>query len=141
MLKFEKITIHCSATKPSMNTTVEDIRRWHTDPKPNGNGWSDIGYHYVVERNGIIREGRPLEEVGAHVKGHNEGNIGICLIGGMSEDGKPEFNYTGTQMEGVLEIVRDLKCKFGYDTEVLGHNDLDSNKTCPNFNVKAWWGE
>lgn len=141
MLKFDKITVHCSATKPSMNTTIEDIRRWHTDPKPKGNGWSDIGYHYVIERNGKIRKGRPIDRDGAHVRGHNEFNIGVCLVGGMSEDGKPEFNYTFSQIDMLAHLLIHLKHEYGNDIEVLGHNDLDPNKTCPNFNVKAWWGE
>ena len=137
MLKFSKITVHCSATKPSMGTTAEDIKRWHVED----NGWSDIGYHYVIERNGLTSNGRPIEEVGAHVKGHNVGNIGVCLVGGMSEDGKPEFNFNKTQMDCLKLLLRHLKEKYGYDIEVLGHNDLDPDKTCPNFNVKAWWGE
>jgi N-acetyl-anhydromuramyl-L-alanine amidase AmpD len=141
MLKIDKITVHCSATKPSMSTTVDDIRRWHTDPRPKGNGWSDIGYHFVIERNGEIKKARPINEVGAHVKGHNTGNIGICLVGGMSEDGKPEFNYSLDQMASLEFLIRRQRDKYGYDIEVLGHNDLDPNKTCPNFNVKAWWGE
>jgi N-acetyl-anhydromuramyl-L-alanine amidase AmpD len=136
MLKFDKITVHCSA-KPSMNTTVDDIRRWHVED----NGWSDIGYHYVIERNGEGKRGRPLGEVGAHVRGHNVGNIGICLIGGMSEDGKPEFNYTAEQVKSLDALINNLREEHGFDIEVLGHNDLDTNKTCPNFNVKAWWGE
>ena len=136
MLKFDKITVHCSATKPSMNTTIEDIRRWHVAD----NGWSDIGYHYVIERNGKISKGRPLDRDGAHVRGHNEFNIGVCLVGGMSEDGKPEFNYTFFQIDILAQLLNHLKHEYGHDIEVLGHNDLDSNKTCPNFNVKAWWG-
>ena len=137
MLKFNRITIHCSATKPSMNTTIEDIRRWHVED----NGWSDIGYHYIVGRGGRVKKGRPISENGAHVRGHNDLNIGICLIGGMSESGKAEFNYTSFQMTALEGLVNQLQKRFGYDIEVLGHNDLDPNKTCPNFNVKAWWGE
>ena len=141
MLKFNKITVHCSATKPSMNTTTEDIWRWHTDPKPKGNGWDEIGYHYVIERSGELKYGREIDEIGAHVKGHNIGNIGICLIGGMNESGGPEFNYTKEQLFTLKNHVKQLRSTYGYDIEVLGHNDLDENKTCPNFNVKAWWGE
>lgn len=48
------IIIHCAATKPSQDIGANTIRKWHTDPPPNGNGWSDIGYHYVIRRNGVM---------------------------------------------------------------------------------------
>ena len=46
-------------------------------------GTRDIGYHFVIQRNGEVDEGRPIEQTGAHVKGHNHDSIGICYIGGV----------------------------------------------------------
>ena len=76
------ITIHCSATRAEQNITEEDIRKWHLD-----RGWSDIGYHCVIRRNGMIEFGRPLDVCGAHVKGYNHNSIGICLVGGIDRKG------------------------------------------------------
>lgn len=133
MLKFDKITIHCSDTPPEMDIGAEKIRDWHV----NGNGWRDIGYHFVITRSGHIEDGRPIDQEGAHVGGHNKGNIGICLVGG--EKGK--FDYYMGQMTALQTLVNKLRYDYGKDIEVLGHRDLDSGKTCPNFNVKAFFGE
>ena len=69
------IIIHCSATPEGKDYTIQDIRRWHKQQ-----GWSDIGYHYVVYRNGHIEPGRDVDIAGAHCEGHNAKTIGICYI-------------------------------------------------------------
>ena len=55
MRKIDKIIIHCSATPGLKNFDVKDIRDWHV----NGNGWSDVGYHYVIKLDGEVQLGRP----------------------------------------------------------------------------------
>ena len=63
MRTINKIILHCTATPEGRHTTVEDIRLWHK-----AQGWSDIGYHYVVYLDGSIHTGRPIEVAGAHTK-------------------------------------------------------------------------
>ena len=84
MREIDLIVVHCSATPEGKHFSTETIRNWHV----NGNGWSDIGYHWVVELDGKVRAGRPEQRVGAHVKGYNRSSIGICYVGGMSKDKK-----------------------------------------------------
>ena len=79
--KITEIIIHCSATPDGKDYTVDDIRRWHKQ-----RGYSDVGYHYIVYRNGILAQGRDVNIIGAHASGHNAHSIGICYIGGMSAD-------------------------------------------------------
>ena len=55
MNKKKGIIIHCSATKPSMDIGVKEINEWHLQ-----RGWSGIGYHYVIRRNGDLETGRDL---------------------------------------------------------------------------------
>ena len=88
MREINKIIIHCSATPEGQDFTVQQIRQWHTTPKPKGNGWSDIGYHFVIYRDGSVHKGRPLEQIGAHTLGYNANSIGICYIGGCASDEK-----------------------------------------------------
>ena len=57
------IVIHCSATRANQHVTIEDIRHWHVVER----GWSDIGYHWIIDRNGIIHKGRDSRLSGAHV--------------------------------------------------------------------------
>ena len=81
--KTDSIIIHCAATKKSMDIGYKEIREWHVDQ----NGWDDVGYHYIIRRNGKLEKGRPEEYSGAHAPSHNSRSIGICLVGGMAKDG------------------------------------------------------
>lgn len=139
----DMIIVHCSATKPSMDIGVKDIRSWHV----NGNGWRDVGYNYVIRRDGKLEHGRDLdgdgdvaEETGAHAKGFNARSIGICLVGGCDDTGKPEANYTIEQYLALDNIVRVLMRDHPNIVEVVGHRDLDSGKDCPCMNVQELLG-
>ncbi|MDL2267190.1 N-acetylmuramoyl-L-alanine amidase [Desulfovibrio sp. OttesenSCG-928-G15] len=137
MRTINKIIIHCSATKPTMDIGAAEIRKWHTDPKPRGNGWGDIGYHGVIRRNGVLESGRPMNIPGAHCVGQNSHSIGICMVGGINAKGKPESNFTAEQWQALERTVKDLLKKFPTAT-VHGHNEF-ANKACPSFDVRKWW--
>lgn len=130
----DRIVVHCAATKPSQNIGVAKIREWHVQERR----WSDVGYHYVIKRDGTIQLGRPLERPGAHAKGYNKNSVGICLVGGLNAKGKAVDNYTAAQMASLYLVVAGLKRNFP-GAKVCGHNDLTKSKTCPNFDVPAWW--
>lgn len=102
-------------------------------------GWSDVGYHYVITRDGRIQVGRPLDRAGAHAKGYNQSSIGICYVGGVSEgDHKPEDNRTDDQKLAMYELIVRLSERF-HISDVLGHCDLPKvTKACPSFDVKEW---
>ena len=138
------IVIHCSATSPFLDIGAGEIRTLHSSPKGemvpwNGGqmpafGWDDIGYHYVVRRDGRVERGRDINAIGAHVKGYNSVSIGICLIGGG--DGK--FDFTKGQMWSLEKLITATLGVFPH-AAVRGHNDYTKYKTCPNFDVKMWW--
>src|SRR5688572_10380296 len=86
------IAVHCSATKPSMNVDEQWIRALHQ-----GKGWLDIGYNIVIPRDATIQIGRPLDYMGAHVEGYNSRALGICLAGGLDEDGRSVDNFVPEQ--------------------------------------------
>lgn len=127
-----EIIIHCAATKPSMKVDATVIDRWHRE-----RGWLKIGYHYVIGRDGTIEIGRDVDSIGAHAKGYNASSIGICLVGGLSEDGEPENNYTDAQWDMLWVLVKGLETSFPV-AKVIGHNNV-SSKTCPNFDVGEWY--
>ncbi len=134
MRNITTIIIHCAATRPSMDIGAKEIREWHTK----GNGWADIGYHGVIRRDGALDSGRPVDQPGAHTTGHNANSIGICLVGGVAEDGKtPENNFTPEQWVTLRRVVTDLHQKFPSAT-IHGHNEFAS-KACPSFDVRKWW--
>ena len=133
MRKIEKIIIHCSATPEGKDYTVAQIRDWHV----RGNGWSDIGYHFVIDRYGVVHKGRPVEKIGAHTKGQNARSIGICLIGGMdAENKRPKDTRTPAQRVALVNLVKELKATYGENVTVHGHNEFAA-KACPSFNVKT----
>jgi len=127
--KINKIILHCTATKEGKRYDVNDIRQWHLD-----RGWSDIGYHYLINLNGDIENGRDIEKIGAHCKGQNTGSVGIAYVGGLDTNGKPKDTRTKAQKESlevVIDVIRNL---VGEDIPVFGHNEF-SNKACPCFDV------
>ena len=126
-----EIIVHCTSTPEYMDATVEDIRRWHKQQ-----GWSDIGYHYVVYRDGSIHEGRNVDIAGAHCDGHNSHSIGVCYVGGCAGDGKtPKDTRTDRQKAALLALLVDLR-KLYPDARIIGHRDL-STKACPSFDAKT----
>lgn len=133
MRTIKYLAIHCSATKASSDVGAKDIRKWHVE----GNGWSDIGYHYVIRRNGVIEKGRPVEIAGAHVSGYNSNSIGICLVGGIDSKGKAEENYTPEQWSTLETFIKDFRKQYP-KAEILGHRDFPNvKKDCPCFDVRA----
>ena len=121
------ITVHCSATPPKQDVDVAEIRRWHKKK-----GWRDVGYHFVIRRNGDVQLGRPLSQTGAHVKGHNRGNIGVCMVGGCNTELQPEDNFTLAQRKALFGLMAALQEQFLIsDENVKGHKDWGGNKACP----------
>lgn len=98
MRKITEFIIHCSATREGQDVTAADIRRWHVK----GNGWKDIGYHFVIHLDGTIELGRPIAEVGAHCAGHNAESIGICYVGGLKPPSVPPRGEDGKFAKGQM---------------------------------------
>ncbi len=134
--KINTLIIHCSASEFG---SVEMIRQWHRQ-----RGFKEIGYHYVIlnaypdgdhwqkkrlcpDLEGKIEPGRPLEKIGAHTKGHNHDSVGVCLVG--------DRVFTSRQLEALREIHREM-LKINPRLRVLGHYEVDPNKTCPNLGME-----
>lgn len=136
MRKINKIIIHCSASDFG---NAQRIREWHLE-----RGWSDIGYHYVINngkvfkddkinqrvQDGFIEKGREDSTVGAHTQGQNSNSIGICLIGNKDFT-KEQFCSLNTLLDSLLKAYNLTK------NDVYGHYNF-SSKTCPNFNVQEF---
>jgi N-acetylmuramoyl-L-alanine amidase len=125
-----EIIVHCTATPEGKDFTVDDIRRWHKEQ-----GWSDIGYHYVIYRDGSIHEGRDVRYSGAHCTGHNANSIGVVYIGGVSKDGKTaKDTRTKAQKRALLQVMRTLRAAYP-SARIYGHRDF-AKKACPSFDAR-----
>ncbi len=126
----KEIIVHCTATRAGIDCTVEDIRRWHRLQ-----GWSDIGYHYVVYRDGSVHEGRNVNIAGAHCLGHNTYSIGVAYVGGVARDGKtPADTRTVAQAEGLEKLMVELRRMYP-QAHIFGHRDF-ARKACPCFDAR-----
>ena len=125
-----EIIVHCTATPSGRDYSVEDIRRQHI-----GQGWSDIGYHYVIYRDGTIHTGRNIDIAGAHCQGHNAHSIGVCYVGGLGRDGKtPRDTRTKAQAEALELVIMELKRQYP-SAKVYGHRNFAA-KDCPCFDAR-----
>lgn len=126
----KELIVHCSATPEGKDFTVNDIRKWHL-----ARGFSDVGYHYVIYRDGSIHVGRNESVSGAHCTGHNTISIGICYIGGLATDGKtPKDTRTPAQKASLLKLLKELKAKYP-KAKIYPHYKFAA-KACPSFNAE-----
>ena len=144
------LVVHCSATRPALDIGVREIREWHI-----AKGWADCGYHVVIRRNGLIEFGRHFDEVGAHVAGMNTVSVGVCLVGGLYENGGEADDdfaglFTEEQAHALADVLTVLEAAYP-DASIVGHRDLSPDldkdgkverhewlKTCPGFDVRAF---
>lgn len=126
-----RIIVHCAATPEGKAFTIDDVRRWHK-----AQGWSDVGYHYVIHLDGSVHAGRAESVTGAHTTGQNVNSIGVCYIGGLAADGKtPKDTRTPAQKAALLKLLRELKGRYP-GARVYGHRDFAA-KACPSFDAKS----
>lgn len=141
-----RIFIHCSATREGQDIDAATIKRWHL-----AQGWSDIGYHFVIRIDGTIEHGRAENVAGSHVQGFNTGSIGVVYIGGLDPQGRTKDTRTPAQKAAMARLVREL-VKAYPGSDVLGHRDASPDrdgdgvvephewlKACPCFDVRDWW--
>jgi N-acetyl-anhydromuramyl-L-alanine amidase AmpD len=138
MRNITKFIVHCSASDDPKDDSIEAIYNLHTAPKEepikwgeydtHGKGWSNVGYHFFIEKSGTIKKGRDIDKFGAHCKGYNKESIGICLSGNEK--------FKGDQFISLTRLLQSLATLFPEST-THGHNEF-SNKTCPNFDLTPY---
>jgi N-acetylmuramoyl-L-alanine amidase len=130
MRQVNKIIVHCTATPEGRDVSVDTIRNWHIED----NGWSDIGYHWVITLGGEIEKGRHETKPGAHAKGHNANSIGVVYVGGCDKDMNPKDTRNDAQKESLRCLLEDLRERYP-QAVIIGHRDV-SSKACPSFDAK-----
>ena len=128
MANIKKVFVHCTDSEDSLDIGFREIDEWHRQRGWLSDSGISCGYHWIVRRNGTIEAGRPESERGAHVRGQNSISIGIVWVG-RKVPGPKQYNE-------LLKKIRDIIDRHGLEvTDVYGHKEADSNKTCPNLNM------
>ena len=119
------LVVHCSDTPDCECIGAREIHQMHL-----GFGWHGVGYHRVINRSGKIEHARPDYWQGAHVYGHNEISLGVCLIG--------REVFTDEQFDSLESLLRQWQQEYP-QAKICGHRDFSyTDKTCPNFDVASW---
>lgn len=135
MRKINEIIIHCTATCPGAVVPVATVDSWHRQ-----RGWAGIGYHYLIQSDGTIEPGRPIEQPGAHCHGHNAHSIGIAYVGGLDVHRRPADTRTPQQKEAIAALCARLMLAYNLTpADIHGHNFYDQHKACPCYNVESEW--
>lgn len=90
----------------------------------------DIAYHFVIDRQGVVWQGRDLRWQGAHTKGGNEHNVGVMCLGNfnLQQPTAPQLN-TLQQLCQALMVTYQIPARGMY-----GHRELRST-ACPGKNL------
>jgi N-acetylmuramoyl-L-alanine amidase len=131
--KIQFLTIHCAATPEGRDVKAAVISSWDEAK------FGQTSYHHVVELDGTAIRTLRDDQRGAHVGGHNTGNIGICYVGGVDSGGNnPKDTRTAAQKATLLRLVNEYRAKFPHII-IRGHRDWPGvKKACPSFDVTAW---
>ena len=121
--KVTRVFVHCSASDSKSHDNLATIRRWHVKDR----GWSDVGYHYVITKNGKVHEGRPLRRTPAAQRDHNTGSIAICCTG-LKE-------FTIHQMRSLIDLCLEINEAYEGNITFHGHREV-ANKSCPVFGYR-----
>lgn len=122
--KTDEVILHHAEAS---SATVWDINDWHLN-----NGWTGIGYHYYIRKDGSVYRGRPEWALGAHAVGHNDRSIGICCEGAYMTETMP-----AAQLASLKALLRDIMGRYG-KLQLLRHKDVNSTD-CPGKNFP--WAE
>lgn len=128
------VTLHHTDEYPGMRglpdkQVVHNICRYHRQL-----GWADIGYHYIVGRDGMVYEGRRVDRQGAHSGGaNNRHNLGISLIGNFDRQLPDQRQLNATQRLLDAQLQR-----YHLSRNVLrGHREW-APTICPGDALFAW---
>lgn len=119
--KVDRVFIHCSASDSPKHDDVSVMDSWHK-----ARGWSGVGYHYFIKKDGTIQKGRDINRTPAAQRGHNSGTIAICCHG-LEED-----RFTKEQFHSLRALCSAINQAYDKKITFHGHNEVAA-KACPVF--------
>jgi len=145
MGKIKYLMIHSTATPEGREVSPEDIKEWHTSPKPRGRGWSRVGYADMILLNGTLENLIPFNqdnvidsfEISNGAKGYNGIAKHVVYVGGKTADNKQSKDTRNFFQKRTLEIYVRFMILRHPQIKVIGHNQV-SSKDCPGYDVPTW---
>lgn len=134
MRDIKYIVIHCTATSPDAEKK-SILNYWKNVLK-----WKNVGYHFLIDKFGVIHELARLDQITNGVRGYNKNSIHISYIGGVDANNKPKDTRTPSQEYAMEVLVYEMHKKFP-NAIIQGHRDFGVNKACPSFDVGKWLKE
>lgn len=132
-----RITVHHAAVDNSDLRSVDDVKRRlssirndHINRRPEP--FADIGYHYIIDPQGRVWEGRPLRYQGAHVADQNDHNLGIMLLGDFTKQ-RPTTAAMNSLNAFLLQQMRTYRVQVN---RVYTHREIGKS-TCPGANLQS----
>lgn len=130
-----KIALHHTAGPAACGAAIVfQIQDYHMHAR----GYADIGYHFLIDKDGNIYEGRELCYKGAHVEKSNTGCVGICCIGCFDDKECRGLASVITEklIESLVELVAQVALYYRIDllaeSNFLPHRDFPHAHTvCP----------
>jgi N-acetylmuramoyl-L-alanine amidase len=140
------LVIHCTATPEGREVSADEIRRWHTSPKPKGRGWKQVGYSDIIHLDGTVENLVPYNdddivdtwEITNGASGINSISRHVVYAGGVSADDVKKAKDTRTWLQE-LKMMTYVKETIARHPNILvsGHNQ-HAAKACPSFDVPKW---
>lgn len=120
-MNIKYLIVHHTAVSRTKNKQQFDaVKRYHI-----GKGWGDIGYHYFIEPDGVVKKGRADNVTGAHTIGHNHDSLGIALAGHFDLE-----LPTPQQEEALRSLLARLAAEYGVSKKNIVPHRTYANKTC-----------
>jgi N-acetyl-anhydromuramyl-L-alanine amidase AmpD len=120
----DTVFLHCSASDAPEHDSVDVMTQWHKK-----RGFSEIGYHFFIKKDGVIQKGRNLEKDPAAQEGYNKGTIAICL------HGLDVNKFTTQQFKSLIDLCHAIKDSYNKPIRFRGHKEVAA-KACPVFDYK-----
>ena len=137
-----EVVIHATESFTNANYGAIEINNFH-----NKLGHDGIAYHYVIQRDGRLQRGRPVNRVGEHapINNHNSFSIGVVLVGGLNTASTDETlelattskNFTREQYTTLEKFLQSFYNVYP-GGQVFGHNDIDLEEDDPFFDVSDY---
>jgi len=133
-MKATRVILHHSGDA-AYGKQFNKINTWHRQqgfPKSSLNYY--VGYHYVIERDGTIKQARQENEIGAHDQGENVDSIGICLVGDFNKE-RP----TESQANAAARLFGFVRARHGISLTRVENHRVDDTTDCPGSNIPDNW--